>query len=219
MSKLTYEEALEQVAMERGCKADDLVACGEGGVGECKATTCSRVRQLMAGVFVPEPSSPELVQLPSGDVVAAQPSEPLQLKDFAGFNSANPKTLMGSMKVPNLSVVPFTGLIHEARAMEYGARHAPRKDGSKGYGPFNWRDQKIEYLIYAEAAIRHIASAVDREDIDPDTGDLKVWHLGLAKATLGILIDAIEHGTVIDDRSPTARGRVAQLLRELRKTS
>lgn len=132
------------------------------------------------------------------------------------INTANPKTLTGNLKVPNLSVIPFTALIHEARAMQYGAYHAPRTDGKKGYGPFNWRDQKIEYLTYAEAALRHIASAVDREDIDPDTGELKVLHLALARATLGILIDAIEHDMVIDNRSPTARGRVAELLRQLR---
>lgn len=135
----------------------------------------------------------------------------------AAAEPANPKTLTGQRKVPNLSLIPFTALIHEARAMEYGAFHAPRVDGKKGYGPFNWRDTNVEYLIYAEAAIRHIASAVDREDVDPDTGEMKVWHLGLARGTLGILIDAIEHKTVIDNRSATAKGRTAALLRELRK--
>jgi hypothetical protein len=206
---VTYEEAVEQVARERSCRPEELAVCLSpyiNGRPSCNADECNRIRELMALPKPEELANEALMHLDSGDVVAAQPV-------------SNPKTLMGNMKVPNLSVVPFTGLIHEARAMQYGAFHAPRKDGKKGYGPFNWRDQKIEYLIYAEAAIRHIASAVDREDIDPDTGDLKVWHLGLAKATLGILIDAIEHGTVIDDRSPTACGRVAALLRELRKTS
>lgn len=145
-------------------------------------------------------------------------------KELEGYERAfkekqppNPKTLMGNLKVPNLSVVPFTGLIEEARAMQYGAYHAPRKDGSKGYGPFNWRDQDIEYMTYVEAAIRHLASAADREDVDPETGDLKVLHLGLAKATIGILIDAIAHGTVIDNRPKTSRGVVAETLRKYRK--
>lgn len=132
------------------------------------------------------------------------------------IDTANPKTLTGNLKVPNLSVIPFTALIHEARAMQYGAYQAPRVDGKKGYGPFNWRDNKIEYLTYAEAALRHIASAVDREDIDPDTGEMKVMHLALARATLGILIDAIVHETVLDNRSPTAKGKVAELLRQMR---
>lgn len=127
---------------------------------------------------------------------------------------ANPKTLMGRLKVPNLSVIPFTALIEEGRAMEFGAYHSPRKDGGKGYGPFNWRDDKIEYMTYIEAALRHVASAADREDIDPETGAM---HLAHARATLGILIDALAHGTVIDNRSKTARGVVAELLRKYRK--
>jgi 1-pyrroline-5-carboxylate dehydrogenase len=92
-----------------------------------------------------------------------------------------------------------------------------KADGSKGYGPFNWRDSNIEYMTYVEAAVRHIMAAADREDIDPETGEFKVLHLALARATLGILIDALEHGTVIDNRPANARGVVAQLLRDLRK--
>lgn len=134
-----------------------------------------------------------------------------------GSGGTNPKTLMGRTKVPNLSVVPMTALIQEARAMEYGAFHSPRKDGGKGYGPFNWRDNDIEYMTYVEAAFRHIMSAADREDIDPETGDHKISHLALARATLGILIDAIEHGTVLDNRPTNARGVVAELLRKYRK--
>lgn len=129
----------------------------------------------------------------------------------------NPKTLMGALKVPNLSVIPFTALIEEGRAMQYGAFHSPRNDGSKGYGPFNWRDNNIEYMTYIEAACRHIASAADREDIDPETGEFMVHHLALARATLGILIDALAHGTVTDNRPKTARGVVAELLRTYRK--
>lgn len=128
----------------------------------------------------------------------------------------NPKTLMGNLKMPFLSVIPATALIREAEAMRYGAYEAPRIDGTKGYGPFNWRDRNIEFLIYADAAIRHIVSAVDREDVDPDSG---AWHLGHARGTLGILIDAIEHKTVIDDRSKTANGTAARLLRTLKRSA
>lgn len=152
------------------------------------------------------------------------PDKAIQAPDIRKYRDAvetpqptNPKTLMGQLKVPNLSVVPFTAVIEEGRAMEYGAFHSPRKDGSKGYGPFNWRDDKIEYMTYIEAAIRHIASAADREDTDPETGEFMIQHLALARATLGILIDSIAHGTVIDNRSKTACGRVAELLRKYRK--
>lgn len=132
----------------------------------------------------------------------------------------NPKTLMGATKVPNASVTPFTALIRLAQALEYGAFHAPRRDTEqKGYGPFNWRDNPIEYVTYIEATQRHLASAADREDVDPDTGEFKVQHLWEAMASLAILIDAIEHETVIDNRPANAKGRVAWMLRDLRKKS
>jgi hypothetical protein len=58
--------------------------------------------------------------------------------------------------------------------------------------------------------------AVDRENDDPDSN---VSHLAHARATLGILIDAIEHKTVIDNRSKTANGTVARLLRKLKRSA
>lgn len=109
----------------------------------------------------------------------------------------NPKTLMGRKKLPIFSVIPMTALLREAEAMAYGAFESPRADGGKGYGPFNWRDNPVEYMTYIDANARHIALAVDGEDIDPKT---MCMHLAHARASLGILIDAIEHGTWIDDR-------------------
>lgn len=141
-------------------------------------------------------------------------------REAAHLIPKNPKTLMGATKVPNASVTPFTALIRLAQALEYGAFHAPRRDTEqKGYGPFNWRDNPIEYVTYIEATQRHLASAADREDVDPDTGEFKVQHLWEAMASLAILIDAIEHETVIDNRPANAKGRVAWMLRDLRKKS
>lgn len=140
------------------------------------------------------------------------------VEQVTGGRVSNPKSLMGATKVPNASVTPFTALIRLAQALEYGAFHAPRRDTEqKGYGPFNWRDNPIEYMTYIEAAQRHLASAADREDIDPDTGESKVEHLWEAMASLAILIDATEHKTVIDNRPANAKGRVAEMLRALRK--
>lgn len=126
------------------------------------------------------------------------------------MSQSNPKTLMGNMKVPNLSVIPYSAILEEGIAMRYGAFEAPRKDGGKGYGPFNWRDVPIEYMVYIDAAMRHLASAADREDIDPLS---MATHLGHARATIGILIDAILYRSVIDNRPKTATGRIAELLR------
>jgi len=132
----------------------------------------------------------------------------------------NPKTLVGRTKVPMLSVIPETALVHLARALQYGAFFAPRKDTTTlGYGPKNWRDQSIEYMTYIDAAFRHLLAAADGEDIDPDAGDLAVGHLEEAMATLAILIDARVQGTCIDNRHtiPRQRGVVGQMLRSLRE--
>lgn len=119
--------------------------------------------------------------------------------------AGNPKTLMGQRKVPMLSVIPPAALIHFADAMRYGAFEAPRADGSKGYGPYNWREQASESMVYVDAALRHIESWVDGEEKAPDS---LAHHLGHAMATLGILLDAIEHDLVIDTR-PKVRSNVA----------
>lgn len=130
--------------------------------------------------------------------------------------ASNPKTLMGRLKVPVLSVIPPAALIHEANAMRYGAYEAARKDGGKGYGPYNWRDQPIEFMVYVDAAIRHLMALVDGEDNASDSG---VSHLGHARATLGILIDAIENDTVIDDRPKVRRQTASRLLEHLKKVA
>jgi hypothetical protein len=131
----------------------------------------------------------------------------------------NPKTLVGRTKVPMLTVIPETALVRLARALQYGAFHAPRKDTPElGYGPKNWRDQQIEYMTYVDAAMRHLLAAADGEDIDPDTGEMQVGHLEEAMATLAILIDARIQGTCIDNRHtlPVFRGVAGQMLRQMR---
>lgn len=120
----------------------------------------------------------------------------------------NPKTLMGRLKTPVLSVIPPASLIHQADAMNYGAYLAPKADGTKGYGPYNWRDAPIEAGVYVDAAMRHLMQWWDGEDLASDS---KAHHLGHALATIGILLDAIENQTVIDDR-PTVNKQVATKL-------
>jgi len=124
----------------------------------------------------------------------------------------NPKDRMGIAKLPILSVVPAASIIHEAAALRYGAHQAPRKDGGAGYGPYNWRTTDVRASIYVDAAIRHVMDWWDGEDIAADSG---VHHLGHAKAGLGILLDALEIGRLVDDRPP--RGAAAALLDKLKK--
>jgi hypothetical protein len=137
--------------------------------------------------------------------VAADPQQAVAWDQPPVCHTTNPKTLMGRQKLSILSVVPPASIICEAEAMHYGAFEAPRKDGKKGYGPYNWRDDPVEMMIYVDACLRHIFAIVDGEEFDPDSGKP---HLGHAKACLGIIADAKENGTLIDDR-PKVRNRVA----------
>ncbi|KKK81365.1 hypothetical protein LCGC14_2814180 [marine sediment metagenome] len=128
------------------------------------------------------------------------------------MSAENPKDLLGIRKVPCLSVIPSASLIYEALAMRYGAYEAPRKNGVKGYGPYNWREMEVKASIYVDAAIRHLMAWYDGETDAPDSG---APHLGHAKACLGILADAIETGNLMDNRPKP--GNASALLEKCKK--
>jgi hypothetical protein len=124
----------------------------------------------------------------------------------------NPKDLVGRKKVALLSVLSSASILHEARAMNHGAHRALKVDGSRGYGPFNWRGNKVLASIYVDACMRHLLSWFDGEENADDSG---IHHLGHAKACLGILLDAIETGNLVDDRPP--KGKAAEILERWRE--
>lgn len=99
----------------------------------------------------------------------------------------NPKQAYGDKKI-NLALVPPASIAYEALAFMEGARK---------YGPFNWRDKAVEAMTYIAASMRHIGQWQDGEEIDEPSGKP---HLGMAKACLGILIDAMTTGNLIDNR-------------------
>lgn len=108
----------------------------------------------------------------------------------------NPKDQMASTKLP-VNLVP-TELIREtAKAMEYGAFKAPRKDGKFGYGAWNWRESGVSYTIMVSAIIRHALELLDGKDTADDS---KVSHLGHIAAGVGIILDAKKNGVLRDDR-------------------
>ena len=72
-------------------------------------------------------------------------------------------------------------------------------EGGIKYGPYNFRDDKVEAMTYIGAAMRHIADFVDGIDIDPDS-TLKKPSLAGAMASLAILADAYENDYLIDNR-------------------
>lgn len=115
-------------------------------------------------------------------------------------NPPNPKKRYGDLK-PNLALIPGSASVHMALGLE---------DGAEKYGPFNWRDDPVEAMVYIAACKRHIDAWMDGEDFARDSG---AHHLGHAMASLAILIDAMECGTLIDNR-PTP-GTVADLIEEI----
>jgi hypothetical protein len=119
-------------------------------------------------------------------------------------NPPNPKQRYGDTKV-NLALIPSAGLIYAALGLH---------DGAIKYGPFNWRQDRVEIMTYIAAAMRHLLAFVDGEELSeeelwnhPDME--KHWatvhlgqkpHLGHAIACLMILADAISLDHVIDNR-------------------
>ncbi len=113
--------------------------------------------------------------------------------------TTNPKDLEGNKK-PQLSLVPPSVLIHLANAF---------KEGAQKYGAYNWRKNKVQSMVYLDAALRHIMATIDGEDIDPESGK---HHLDGALASLAVYIDAMETGNLIDTRP--AKGVAGDLIRK-----
>lgn len=118
------------------------------------------------------------------------------------LDETNPKDLLGIKKI-RLSLVPPSSIIYEASAME---------DGADKYGPYNWRLKKVRCSIYIDAFRRHVDQFWDGEDFAKDS---KKHHLAHAKACLGIIIDALETGNLIDDRP--VKGPASNLIDRLKK--
>jgi hypothetical protein len=109
----------------------------------------------------------------------------------------NPKTQYGDLKPP-VHLVPPVAILQEAMVFKLGAQK---------YGPYNWRDNSVAVSVYYSAAMRHLTSYWDGEDLDPQS---KESHLAHARASLAILIDALSCGNLIDDRPPP--GQAAQFI-------
>lgn len=115
----------------------------------------------------------------------------------------NPKDRYGLAKVP-LSMLPLPSLVLMAMAM---------KGGAIDYGPQNYRLEKVQGRIYLEAAFRHLLALLDGEDIDPKRG---VHHGGFIMATVGIYLDAMVNGNLIDNRVlPGPTGDLIELFNDL----
>jgi hypothetical protein len=112
----------------------------------------------------------------------------------------NPKDLEGQRKPP-LHLIPASAQILESLVLKYGAAK---------YGAFNWRSETIRASEYVGATLRHVVQWFDGNDFDLDSG---LCHLAHARATLGILLDALSTENVIDDR-PKKSGRSDEMIIE-----
>lgn len=159
----------------------------------------------MSGFAISVPSETlKLVQEIDLAIKRAYGIEEIPMGEVPQEDTTNPKDRLGINK-PNVNLVPPSSIIYEALAMQYGAI-------TKGYGPYNWRDKKVKGSIYIAAALRHIFQYLDGQDIDEESGYPALGH---AKASLGILIDAIENGNLIDDRPP--KGPTSKVLTDYTK--
>ncbi|MEM8849258.1 MAG: dATP/dGTP diphosphohydrolase domain-containing protein [Pseudomonadota bacterium] len=106
---------------------------------------------------------------------------------------ADPKQGAGDAKVP-FATLPFAVLT------ELAVAHG---EGALKYGRHNWRYGEVLASTYYAAALRHLVAWIEGEDTDPDSG---LSHLVKAMASLGVLRDAMLHGTMQDDRPPSLGG-------------
>lgn len=109
----------------------------------------------------------------------------------ADCKDTNPKDSIGIAKAA-LSCVPLPAIHAIGLAM---------MEGAAKYGRHNYRGAGIRFSVYYDAAMRHLSSWWEGEDLDPDSG---LPHPIKAAACMVILFDAMlrENGT--DDRPPAS---------------
>jgi len=101
----------------------------------------------------------------------------------------NPKDAVGIKKVP-MSVVSAPVLMEIGLGMMEGARK---------YRRHNYRVAGVRASVYYDAAMRHLMSWWEGEDIDPDSG---LSHVSKALSCLSVLRDSMIIGNWNDDRPP-----------------
>ncbi len=118
-----------------------------------------------------------------------EPTYPVDKSDEV-FSNPDPKLSTGSKK-PSMAAIPPISILLLGLAM---------KDGEKKYGRFNWRKTKVDNSVYYDAALRHLLSYWDGEDLAEDS---KIQHLAHVMACCAILIDAHYTNSNIDTRDST----------------
>lgn len=106
-----------------------------------------------------------------------------------GSKPSNPKDSVGIKKVP-FSTVPSQVTAEVGLAM---------LEGALKYGRHNYRSVGVRASVYYDAALRHLTSFWEGQDIDPDSG---LPHIVKCLACLYVLRDSQHMGNWVDDRPP-----------------
>jgi hypothetical protein len=177
--------------------------------------------RLNDNVMVTDPEGVEdaLTYGQCGDVVGVEPSRirvsidhGAEWWDFSRFTRVtntdrpppgkNPKARRGATKSP-LGLIPPPAEVAVAEVFGLGAAK---------YGAYNWRETRVEAMTYVHAMKRHLASWLDGENQDPESGQSHLAHIA---ANAMILLDAYAIGMIDDNRPPA--GVAADLIRALTK--
>lgn len=110
---------------------------------------------------------------------------------MTGIKPSNPKDAVGITKAP-ASTVP-RGVIAEIGVAML--------EGALKYGRHNYRVIGVRASVYYDAAVGHLDSWWEGEDIDPDSG---LSHITKAITSLVVLRDAMLQEKLNDDRPPKA---------------
>jgi hypothetical protein len=108
------------------------------------------------------------------------------------YENTKAEVIKKSQRVP-LHLVTPAGMAHEAIAMRDGLL-------KYGYASYLNPDMKMNATEMLGAAMRHIQRLLGGEDLAPDS---RAHHAGHAKAMLGIYLEVMEAGRLVDDRHPT----------------
>lgn len=107
--------------------------------------------------------------------------------------ASNPKDGVGVKKWRQYATLPLTVISELGVAMLEGHM--------KGYRRHNYRVSGVRASVYVDAAMGHIISWWEGEDLDPDTG---LSHITKAMSSLVVLRDAMIQDMLTDDRPPKA---------------
>ena len=103
---------------------------------------------------------------------------------------------------PPLSLVPPKSLVEVAKAFGYGA---------KKYGQFNYLAGGFKSHRLVDAALRHLNSYLQGDDIDQESGNT---HLSHAIAAIMMLLENHLEGTIVDDRHSAPKVVVGEVPNE-----